>query len=322
MRQWYLRFQFMFDTPGDAGGGAGAGSTGTSGAAPVSPSPVATPTGAAPASPTPSGAAAPTGAAPAGTGGPAPSTPGSPAVPRRFEYTEDRSSWVPPHRLNEITQQARQAALEARRYRAMLEAGTGVTLRQPENIDPRIADAREAFEQVFPGSGEFFTRALPRLMQLAQAMEQGNISPEMFQRLPDALSATDHQWRQHGRQVLNTVYSEMAKDYGVESLSPYQQRVLGTAFTDWLSQDVQLQERYANNDPNLVKEFLTEYRSGFVDPLRRSADAATIARGRMTGALPAVPRTGGAPPPPASPAPVGDEVHDRAWAAFAAANQR
>jgi hypothetical protein len=201
----------------------------------------------------------------------------------------------------------------------MLEAGTGVNLREPQRVDPVVQEARQAFEQVFPGAGEFFAKGMPLLMKLAATLEQNNIQPDAFARIPDIASATDHQWRQHGRQALNTIYGQMAKDYGVESLSPYQQRVLGSAFTDWLSQDVERQERYANSDPAITTEFLTEYRTGFVDPLRRSADAATMQRGRATGALPAAPRAGGQPPPPAAPANRGDDVHDRAWAAFAAA---
>lgn len=303
------RFTVLFDTPGDAGGGAGSGSPGGS----------ATPPPSAPASPAPSGGAPPIVAQPSGTPGqPPPSSAGTPPPSTRFEYPEDRGAWIPPHRLSEVAQRAQAAERRALTLQTMLEAGTGVRMREEQRVDPAVTEARQAFESVFPGAGKLFDN-LPKLMAFMEALDKGGVDPAMFSRLPDALQATDHQWEQHGRRTLDTVFTAMAKDYGATALSPYQQRVIGSAFTDWLQQDAARQDRYANADPKLTDEFLTEYRSGFVDPLRRSADADTIRRGQLNGNLPPAPRGGGQPPPPAQPPPTPEQVHDRAWATFAAA---
>lgn len=201
----------------------------------------------------------------------------------------------------------------------MIEAGTGVNIREPERVDPAIAEARQAFETVFPGAGNLFDK-MPVLLKIAEALEQGGIDPSAFARLGDVFSATEHQWQQHGRQHLSSIYTEVAKDYGLEKLSPRQQRVVGNAFQDWLEEDQTRVSRYVQSDPSLIGEFLTEYRTGFVDPLRRSADAATLAAGSRVGTLPPAPRQGGTVPPPAPRAPLtADEVHDRAFAAFQAA---
>jgi hypothetical protein len=86
----------------------------------------------------------------------------------------------------------------------------------------------------------------------------------------------------------------------------------------WLQEDQQRLQRYVHGDARLPTEFATEYRSGFIDPIRRTAgapDAATALRNRQ---LPSAPRGSGiVPPNPGDLRPkTEDEVHDNAWQQF------
>lgn len=201
----------------------------------------------------------------------------------------------------------------------MLEAGTGVRMREQREVPPEIQEARSAFERVYPGLSQL-EEAVPGLLKLAQAMSQGGFDPTMLTRLPEVFQATEHGWAQQGRAVLNTIYSELQKDYGsTDGLTPRQQHVIGTAFESWLRDDQQRIQRYSMNDNKLITEFIEEYRAGFINPFRRTADATRMNAGNRNSALPPAPRGSGVAPP-AGGAPNDnsnpDAVHDRAWEAF------
>lgn len=199
----------------------------------------------------------------------------------------------------------------------MLEAGTGVNIREREEVPPHVAEAREAFAQVYPGLAQL-EQAAPGILKLVEALG-GNFDLSMLQRLPEVFSATEHSWAQQGRAVLNTIYSTLQKDFGVESLSDRQRHVIGSAFQGWLREDQARVERYSMNDPKVVDEFIDEYRTGFINPFRRAADARTMGAGNRNANLPPAPRSSGVAPP-AGGAPNDnsnpDAVHDRAWSAF------
>jgi len=136
-------------------------------------------------------------------------------------------------------------------------------------------------------------------------------------------------WAGRGKQTMDAIYTAVAKDYNVAELAPFQRTTIGNAFMGWLQSDPRLVERYMGQDPRLTEEFLTEYRSGFIDPVRRgtqAGDASTAAGNRH---LPGAPRGGGAGAgatvagagagggQPLTP----DQVHDKAWDAFSAARR-
>lgn len=307
-------FTIYFNTPGDGGAGAGSGTPG--GPAPSDPGgSAAGGASGAPASATPSapgGAPAPGVTPPAGTGVQPPA-----AAPTQFSFPEDRSNWVPPTRIGEIAARTRQAELERDRFRAMLEAGTGVRMREEARVPPEVQEAQRVFASVFPGVAQLESIA-PLILQFMQAMQQGGVRPEAFAQLPQVIESDGWRWAQQGRQTLDTIHAAVAKDYGLETLTPRQQKVVGTAFMDWLQEDPARTQRYTLSDPRLTDEFLTEYRTGFVDPLRRASDAAAMAGGNRNAGLPRAPRSGGMVPPPAAPAAplTADQVHDNAWQAF------
>ncbi len=313
-----LQFPRFTIPDGDPGGGGGAPSGGGAPAsAPSSGAPAGTPSSA------PGGS--PGSGAPAGSGVPAPSIPGAPAAasPSAFSYAEDRSQWIPPNRLSEVARRAQQFETEARQYRAMLEAGTGVTIPgRPEPMDPETRQAQELFLQVFPQFAPLVQnpKAIERLMAIAEQIQD----PAILARLPEAVTAADHSWQQHGRQVLGAIYKDIATDFGVAALEPRRQQAIGREFRAWLEAEPTRVQRYVQADPALTQEFVTDYRTQFIDPFRRAADAGQMQQGSRAAGLPPAPRGGGSGVPQAAgsappAARTADQVHDDAWNSFRAA---
>lgn len=208
----------------------------------------------------------------------------------------------------------------------MLEAGTGVRMREEQRVSPEVQEAREAFAQVFgPDVARLLTpEHVGPLLQFLEALKTGNVNPQSFSTYGNVVQGTEHQWAQHGRQFLDTIYTDVARDYGTETLTPRQQRAIGNEFVEWLREDTTgaRETRYTRGDRTLSGEFLTEYRAGFIDPFRRGADAAVITRGARNAQLPAPPRNGGAPPPPPAAPLTEEQVHDNAWNSFQAMQGR
>ncbi len=208
----------------------------------------------------------------------------------------------------------------------MLTAGTGVTLpgQQPE-VPQEIQQAREAFGQVLPGLAQLEAVA-PRLLALIQSLDQNGEQYDFshLARVPSLFESDNARWAHHGEQALNSIYTELAKDYGSETLTPRQQQAVGREFMEWLQEDQTGARiaRYTRSDASLHGEFLTEYRSGFVDPFRRNADAAALAAGRRNSGLPPAPQPSGVVPPgpPQAPRTI-DQVNDEAFRAFQAATR-
>lgn len=275
-----FRFSVLFDgavegagggpAGGAAGGGAGTGTgVGTGGATSGTPASTGTPAGAAPAVTQP--ASTTTGATAAAV------------AKRKFEYEQEyggRSNWIPPHRLSDVS-------AERDRLRAMLEAGTGVRVREENRVSPELEAARSEFFQLFP-----------ELRKVAEFFEkQGESLSSIIERAPELLSSNTQVWRRHGSAALTTIYSEMAKDLGVETIEPNskQARMLGRNFVAWLEEDEANQEAYISQPPQQVAEmFLADMRSGFFDPIRRVAQAGSSTTAAGNARLPRT-TTGGAP---------------------------
>jgi hypothetical protein len=316
MRTLARLMQVFYETP-DSGSGGGP----VSGGAPAASAPPPS---------APAGAAPPVASPAPAAGVPAPSIPGPagapPAAATRFSYEEDRGDWVPPHRLSSIAQRARANELRARQLEAMIQAGTGVTIPgQAPEVPQEVRQAREAFAQVFPGLAQLETLA-GRLQEMMTTLDQGG-QPFDFShlaRVPQIAQGDQARWEQHGAQTLDSIYSDLAADYGADTLTPRQQQAVGREFMAWLEEDQTGARvtRYTRADQTLRTEFLTEYRNGFVNPFRRTADAATLAAGHRNRGLPPAPQVSGVVPPgpPQAPQTI-DQVNDQAWRAFQAATR-
>lgn len=197
---------------------------------------------------------------------------------------------------------------------AMIAAGTGVQLPAMQTPEDReLAEAQAELVKIFPQLA-----LLKKLEKMFPQLE------ETLPRIPDLLASGDQYWVGQAHRTLDQLHIGAAEMYGIkpQDLSPLQQQAVGDTFMRWLQSDDKIAERYARGDANVVKEFLTEWRTAFFEPARRvgqGGGAPPPGGGRRD--LPPAPHPsgvvpGGAPPPKAK---TEDEVHDAAWQGFSAA---
>lgn len=307
MRRW----QFLVCFEGEGGGGAGGSATPP---APAAPAALAAP---AP-SPAPPAVAAP---APKPAGGIPP--PVAPPAKPTFTYEEDRSKWVKPEDHDRLQQDLRLQKSNAERFRRMIEAAEGFAPPGPgREIDPKAQTAFDAIMDVISQVNPALAQTLNFLSQLQE--KNPRLLEQVFTRFPALDSGYQSVEQRRGLTAIDAVLSGAAQAMGTtaDKLSPFQRSRLGNGFAEWVESDVNLQRRYAQDDPTLVKDFLTEWTTGFAAPAARSAAAPDAEIARRAGRLPGAPRKGGVPvggpgerPKPKNP----DEVHQGAWDSFAAA---
>jgi len=261
---------------------------------------------------TPTPAAEPTPSAPLASATPTPSaqpvaTPLAPQAPATGA-PEDRSNWVPPHRLREASQRyeaaqrewaAREAQYQAamQQYQDQMRALVGMA--PPE--DPEVAEIRQRFGQVFPG--------LSRMEEKAAELEK------YLERVADLEAAVDYIWQNHGRQSLDRIFKNAEEALG-SPLTEEGRRALHAAFAGYIQSNPEYQQRYVD-DPTVVDEFWKTLSSTLVDPARRASAVAVASR--VPGALPQDTPAGAPPPSPPAPKPSGlDERAKLAYQMFQA----
>jgi hypothetical protein len=268
-------FQRFFNTPSDGGGGTGAG---PGAPAPATPSPT---TGAPAGAPGAAGA----GAAPAG----GPPSGGAP----QFAYTEDRSNWIPPYRLQEVNSRYQQLEQNFNTMRDRMAAMFGIG-NQP---DPQTQRVQEAMIQLFPGLGHLAKNpeVIERLMQMAQTGQ-----------LDEMQSAPNVIWKRHaaemGRMGVETFARATGRD--VKNLPPNTRDRILRELRGFIHDDPsgQRARRYEEGDPGLIDELVSDLTGFYVQPAQvqqNGGAAGLVARNR---ALPSsgprtapVPSTSGQP---------------------------
>jgi uncharacterized protein (UPF0335 family) len=239
-----------------------------------------TPAAATPAAPTtPSTPAspsfAPQPATPAVT--PQSATPTAPATP-----SEDRSNWVPPYRLREVSSRHEQAlaqeratfAAERAALQRQLQALTGVLPQQESEFDT----VKNQFKQVFP--------------ELSELGSQADAIKELIA-LKDEMRATmQNQWASHNRNAMNSLYKAAETTYG-QALNADGQRALGAAFIGHLQSNPDAYEQYQSDPGPVVEAFWTQFTDRFISPIQRAQTVATVNRipqnipqDPMSGAIP------------------------------------
>lgn len=222
--------------------------------------------------------------------------------------------WVPSYRIREAREagerqmqqqyaaQIAQARQEADQYKRQLHSIVGVT--QP--ADPQIDAVKQQFAQLYPGLSKMEDRAA----QLEQLLERAG----------DLESQTNHYWQSYGRQAMDRLFTHAAQTLGAP-LTDEGKRMLHASFTGFVQSSPELTERYAN-DPTLVEDFWKTYSSSFIDPVRRSATASVGMRAAGSMALPQDSPSGA---PRVSPAPVPQNLDERAanaWVQYQQQNTR
>lgn len=242
----------------------------------------------------------------------APAVPAAPATPQAVTPApttgapEDRSNWVPPHRLREarestarqyqqqLAQREAELRAEAETYKRQLHSLVGVT--PPQN--PEVEQVRSQFASLYPG--------------LAKMEEQAARLEQLLERSGDLESQNDHYWRSYGRQTVDKLFSKATESIGAP-LSDEGKHLLHSAFVGWVQSTPERQDRYTN-DPSIVEDFLKGFGSNFFDPIRRTATAGIP--GRANVALPQD-TPSGAPRVPGAPKPVDlDERVAMGWNAY------
>lgn len=235
---------------------------------------------------------APAGAAPGGDGS-------------QQQPPPDREGWIPRTRFDEVNGHFQRLREENARLQAQVQErenlGRALLGQQPQSQDdPFTQRVREQLLQVFP--------QLKMLIDLAPHL----------QRLPDVLPQTEAQqeafYAQLGQQHMAALSSAAAKLYGVEKLADGQRRFLTDNFVSWLGADQTRQRRYLSGDTSVGSEFLTEFQTAMLDPIRRSALATQQQRAGLVSRLPA--RGPATAPIPGSRPPELKTEEDRHEAAF------
>lgn len=229
------------------------------------------------------GGGAGAGAGGAGGGGRAP----------QFTYREDRSRWIPPHRLTEENTRRDQqiakltADLEAEKRRVLALAGG-----TPQ--DPNAEEANKIKEAFFKLPGmEHFRELTPEVMKALIAAANGQAA------LNDTVN---NHWDALARRTFTSLETNYLDHVGSEELTPRQSGALRRNFVAWLrspnrTQDEQneIRQRYDAEDPKLISEFLDEMVEDFAIPAGRAAVAAQAAGGNGAPRRP-LPRSGPSAP--------------------------
>lgn len=248
--------------------------------------------------PQPGGGQAPVAGAPAGG-----------QAPRTFTFNEDRSDWIPRHRLNETSgkltaaeqrAQAAEAALEQERNR--VRALAGVNPQDPK--EKETAEIRDALYTMFPQ------------LQALEGLTQEQLG-QVFEAAQAARQQAATGWERHALGMFDSIHTEAAKVLGAEKLTPSQQKRINSAYREEAASCVQERQaamqrgerqtletiatdndfvaRHERGDKALVSEFVKAYLNDWLEPARRSVQAAAqrqsfgrpVPRGERTRQLPA-----------------------------------
>lgn len=211
-----------------------------------------------------------------------------------YSYPEDRSDWVPRHRLNEQSQKIRdyETKLEDAQRRLTLALGGTVT-------DPQTQKA-EAIKEAFfnlPGMAR-----LKKLIDLSEDEYDALFSAP--QHIAASQTAEAAQWQRFGNQIVDTVSQKIAESIGAETLDAEQKADLRISLDSWLKGRIRAElaqaserygeeavsanqrrfspslRRYEEGDAKLLDEFVTRYTKTWVEPARRSATASHVNRTR------------------------------------------
>lgn len=271
IRRWFSSSQVghLWETP--PAGGAPAGDAGGAGGG--APAPAVG--GGAPAGGAPAGGGAPTGAAPAGK--------------KTYTFEDDRTKWIPPHRLKEESdgktkaeQRAIAAEAERETLRKQVQALTGV---QPQ--DPNAAETEKIRDAFFalPGMSHYKELTPERMKNiLAMLDSQGAVE-----------SAVNQQWETLAANTFAAVHRKYAETIGSDpddeaALSDVSKQFVNQAFVAFVRSDPAYKPRYDRSDPKLIDEFMKTLDDGILAPVRRQATAGAVNRSRP------VPRPGHSAP--------------------------
>lgn len=205
-----------------------------------------------------------------------------------YSYKEDRSDWIPRHRLNEATGKLT-TELETLKTQIAEQGGLTTRLRQaltgePSDADKQQTEIKDAILAMFPG-----LKAI------------GDLTPEQIQEVLEAgqhaQQSSHNHWKQHATRMFDSLQSEVLKTLGGDKLTDTQVRRLRSAYRDELGAAVQARQaaekngtaydatndalsRHEAGDLSFVKEFAKQFLDDWFEPARRTATQQALRRQR------------------------------------------
>lgn len=213
-----------------------------------------------------------------------------------FTYKEDRSDWVPRHRLNEVSTKTQELKTQLEDAQRRLTIALGGQPSDPQT--QKAEQVREAFFNL-PGMGIF--RKLANLTE-----DQLEAIFQVPSQVATTRDAEFRQWQRHGNQQLDVIAQKVSDAIGSDGLDDDQKSDLRENFSSWLRTRTRTElrtavdrygeeavaqderrfsetvRRYEDGDPKLLDEFVTRYTKNWVEPARRTATARTATRTRPT----------------------------------------
>jgi hypothetical protein len=205
-----------------------------------------------------------------GTASPNTSTGTAGAGSTEFKYKEDRSTWVPPHRISEETKKRVEAErkyqevnvnLESERKR--VQALVGLTPQSAE--DQQVEQVRAALTAIFPGLARLSDEQF-----LAKLESVAGRDGEMQ-------AAVEQHWTTHGRAVLDQIEDTVADTLGGD-LTDRQKNHLSDAYIKLLTDNPDLRLRHERGDQALIAEFTKNFIDDWYKPAQRQVTGQQVNR--------------------------------------------
>jgi hypothetical protein len=146
-----------------------------------------------------------------------------------------------------------------------IQALTGATPRSPE--DAETDQIRQHFAKLFPGLAKLDDKTIDRLLATADsagALEQ----------------TSSHYWKRHGLQMVESVESAIAKEFGSDKLTPSQQNIVRAAYRQAAETNPEFLQRHEEGDKALIAEFAKTFVDDWFEPARRKVTAQTVSQQR------------------------------------------
>ncbi len=198
---------------------------------------------------------------------------------QQFSYNEDRTDWVPRHRLNDTTAKFEKKIEELTNQIGGMRSGVGKAF---------------GFEQADPAAqrDEEIKAALLKVFPNLKSLE--NLSDEKIADLMEAAAGakqtTQAQWERHATQMLTTLETQVAEQIGADKLTPTQSKNLRRAYREEARDCLNARNaaaqsgaaydasndflaRHERGDQTLLKEFSKAYLDDWFEPARRRVTA-------------------------------------------------
>lgn len=209
-----------------------------------------------------------------------------------FTFKEDRTDWVPRHRINEYGQRLTAAEQRAKDFEQQLEqerkrvrALSGVETPNPKEAE--FNELKSLLTQMFPFMKNF-----------------ENVTPEQMEELMEAArtarGATAASWERHALGMFDELEAQLAERLDTDKLTPSQSRTIRRAYQsaaqdalserqramdaglrptiETLPSDRDFVARHEQGDRSLIAEVVKAHLDDWFEPARRSVTTAQARR--------------------------------------------